>query len=204
MSRFEPPGDVRVASGRGAGRRPGRARGQSACQAKARGGTGRAASRPAVRQRVGSPQDVVEQRSRPASPRRPARGRVGAGLRRARRVSAIGVRIAAAARGSIGPRSKHDGPARELRTTAGRRPCAGPLDRARRPAIGRRGTQPPSCGMLATMRSEVVSSSNWSQGRIQATALYEPGLPGISSTSTLASRQRDTWPSSPGRRSRWR
>src|SRR5581483_1405727 len=37
-------------------------------------------------------------------------------------------------------------------------------------------------GMLATMRSEVVSSSICSHGRICATALYEPGRPGISST----------------------
>ena len=47
-----------------------------------------------------------------------------------------------------------------------------------------------NCGIRATIRKDVVNSSNCSQGRSQAMALYEPGLPGISLTSTLASRKR--------------
>ena len=43
-------------------------------------------------------------------------------------------------------------------------------------------------GIRATIRNEVVSSSICSQGRSQATALYEPGSPGISFTSIFASR----------------
>jgi hypothetical protein len=42
--------------------------------------------------------------------------------------------------------------------------------------------------MRATMRSEVVNSSIWSHGRMCATALYDPGFPGISSTFMRASR----------------
>src|SRR5512135_379052 len=58
--------------------------------------------------------------------------------------------------------------------------------------------QPAAFGIEATIRIEAVSSSNWSQGRIQAMALYEPGLPGISVTWTLASRSGNfafiSWP----------
>ena len=55
-----------------------------------------------------------------------------------------------------------------------------------------------SVGILATIRSEVVNSSNCSHGRNQATALYEPGAPGISLTSILAAAQRVAGPWSLG------
>ena len=46
-----------------------------------------------------------------------------------------------------------------------------------------------TAGFRATMRGDVVNSSNCSQGRSRTRmALYEPGLPGISFTSIFASR----------------
>ena len=51
-------------------------------------------------------------------------------------------------------------------------------------------TQLLPAGILATMRSDVVSSSICSHGRKWATALYEPGEPGISCTSILAAASR--------------
>src|SRR4051794_28545633 len=43
-------------------------------------------------------------------------------------------------------------------------------------------------GRSATSRNDTLSSSSWKCGRRNATARYEPGFPGTSTTSTRASR----------------